>query len=275
MSLFVSKVKLKTEEEIELIRDSCQIVSAVLARIAEIIRPGITGTYIDREAEQFILDHQGIPAFKGYNGFPSTLCISVNDEVVHGIPKDIEFQEGDVVSVDCGVQKNGFFGDSAYSFALGSVEPKVEKLLQVTNESLYKGINEAKAGNRIGDISFAIQNFTERLNRYGVVRELVGHGIGRNLHEPPDVPNFGMRGKGIKLEPGMVIAIEPMINLGRKDIYTKSDRWTIATKDGKPSAHYEHTIVVRKERAEKLTDHSKVEANIKNNQNIIEIPINI
>jgi len=244
----------KTEEEIELIRQSCLLVCKALAHVGSIIRPGISGAQIDKEAEELIRDNGAIPGFKGYRGFPSTLCISVNEGVVHGIPSKTEFKDKDVVSVDCGTFMNGFFGDSAYTFALGDVDEKVMKLLHITNEALYRGIEAATAGNRIGDIGHAVQDFCEKKHRYGVVRELVGHGIGRELHEAPEVPNYGKRGKGQLLKEGLVIAIEPMVNLGRKEVRQADDGWTIITKDKLPSAHYEHSVVVRKKKAELLSD---------------------
>lgn len=206
----------KTAEEIELIRQSCLLNCKALELVASIIRPGITGKKIDAEAEQLLRDHGAVPGFKGYNGFPATLCISVNEQVVHGIPTDKEFQDGDIVSVDCGTFINGFFGDAAYTFALGNVSEETMDLLRITNTSLYKGIEQAVSGKRIGDIGFAIQDYCEKTHKYGVVRELVGHGIGRSLHEAPEVPNYGKRGRGPKMKEGLVIAIEPMINQGKK-----------------------------------------------------------
>lgn len=259
----------KTDEEIELIRQSALVVSKVLALVGKMIRPGISGADIDKAAEELIRDHGGIPSFKGYNGFPATLCVSVNECVVHGIPvKEQEFKEGDIVSVDCGVFLNDFHGDSAYTFALGDVDQEVMKLLQVTRESLYKGIEQAVAGKRLGDISFAIQHYTEREHRYGVVRELVGHGVGHSLHEGPEVPNYGKRGSGPILKEGLVIAIEPMINLGKKEVKTARDGWTVLTKDRKPSAHFEHTIAVRKDKADVLSNHTEVEAAVRENPNL-------
>ncbi len=261
----------KTDEEIELIRHSCLLVSKTLALVASEIRPGVTGKAVDRKAEEFIRDHKAKPGFKGYRGFPATLCISVNEGVVHGIPTDIEFKDGDVVSVDCGAYINGFFGDSAYTFALGDISNDIVDLMRVTNESLYKGIEQAKVGRRIGDISFAVQNFAEREHKYGVVRELVGHGIGKDLHEAPEVPNFGKRNSGKKIKAGLVIAIEPMVNLGTRKVLTASDGWTIITQDKKASAHFEHTIAVRKTGADILTDHTFIEEAIKNNPEIKDI----
>jgi methionyl aminopeptidase len=264
----------KTEEEIELIRKSCLLVCRTLAHVASIIRPGISGLEIDQAAETFIRDHGAVPAFKNFRGnaptpFPASLCVSINEVVVHGIPtaKTI-FQDGDIVSVDCGVSWNGFFGDSAYTFPLGNVSEATMKLCRVTNTSLYKGIAEAVAGHRLGDLSFAIQHYCEREHGYGIVRELVGHGIGRNLHEPPEVPNYGKRGKGIQFKEGLTLAIEPMVNLGKKDVLTAKDGWTILTRDRKPSAHYEHTVVVRKGKAEILSDHSMIEEEIAKNTEV-------
>ncbi|MFK7951036.1 MAG: type I methionyl aminopeptidase [Saprospiraceae bacterium] len=261
----------KTAAEIELIRTSCLVVSKVLGLVGSLIKPGVTGKELDKKAEELIRDYNGIPGFKGYNDFPSTLCISPNAEVVHGIPNDKEFKDGDIVSVDCGCLLNGFYGDAAYTFAIGDVSNEVMNLLSTTNESLYKGIEKAVVGNRLTNISFAIQNYVERENSYYVVRELVGHGIGRNLHEKPEVPNFGKRGKGLKMKDGLVIAIEPMVNLGTRNIENDSDGWTIYSKDRSPSAHYEHTVVVRKDNADILSTHEYVEVAIKNNPNIREI----
>lgn len=263
----------KTEEEIELIRESCLLVCKALAHVGSIIKPGISGEQIDREAEQLIRDHKAEPGFKGYRGFPATLCVSKNEGVVHGIPSKEEFKDGDIVSVDCGVLLNEFYGDSAFTFAIGEVAPDVMQLLRVTNTALYKGIEKAVDGKRIGDIGFAIQDFCERKHKYGVVRELVGHGIGRHLHEAPEVPNYGKKGRGPKMREGLVIAIEPMINLGRKEITQSKDGWTIVTKDGKASAHYEHTIVVRKQKPELLSDHSAIEEAIAKNPDVNEVPV--
>ncbi len=263
----------KTEEEIELIRESCLLVCKALAHVGSIIKPGISGEQIDREAEQLIRDHKAEPGFKGYRGFPATLCVSKNEGVVHGIPSKEEFKDGDIVSVDCGVLLNEFYGDSAFTFAIGEVAPDVMQLLRVTNTALYKGIEKAVDGKRIGDIGFAIQDFCERKHKYGVVRELVGHGIGRHLHEAPEVPNYGKKGRGPKMREGLVIAIEPMINLGRKEITQSNDGWTIVTKDGKASAHYEHTIVVRKQKPELLSDHSAIEEAIAKNPDVNEVPV--
>ncbi|MBL0047895.1 MAG: type I methionyl aminopeptidase [Bacteroidetes bacterium] len=242
----------KTEEEIALIKESSLLVGKTLAELAKVIKPGVTTLQLDKIAHDFILDNGGVPAFLNYEGFPNTLCVSVNAQVVHGIPGNIELKEGDLVSVDCGVVMNEFYGDSAYSFAVGEVSPEVQKLMQVTKESLYKGIEKAVAGMRIGDISAAVQEHAER-NGFSVVRELVGHGLGRDLHEAPEVPNFGSKGKGVKMQEGLVIAIEPMINMGRRNVVTERDGWTIRAADNKPSAHYEHTLVVRKGEAQILS----------------------
>lgn len=264
-------IVLKSKEEIELLKISNQIVSRTLAFVGELIRPGITGIELDRKAEEFIKDNGGKPSFKGYQGFPSSLCISINEAVVHGIPSKYEIREKDIVSVDCGVFKNGFHGDSAYTFAVGDVNEIIMSLLRNTMKSLYLGIDKAIAGNRVGDISHAIQEYTELKHGYGVVRELVGHGVGRELHEKPEVPNFGKKGKGAVLFEGMTIAIEPMINLGSKNIVVLKDGWTVLTKDRKPSAHFEHSIVVGKEQAMILSDHDIIEESIKKNINLKKI----
>lgn len=259
---------LKNEEQIEAIRKSCMLVCGALTEVAKIIGPGVTGWQIDKIAESYIRDHQAVPAFKGHNGFPGSLCISRNECVVHGIPSDEPFKEGDVVSVDCGSIFEGYYGDSAYTFAIGEVDEAVIQLLDVTNNSLYLGIEEAKVGNRIGDIGFAVQDYAERQHNYSIVRELVGHGIGENLHEPPEVPNYGKRGRGPKIELGLVIAIEPMINLGRKEVMQLKDGWSIVTRDRKPSAHFEHTIAVTKDGPITLSNHNPVVEAIKNNDNL-------
>lgn len=248
----------KSAEEIELIRESSLLVGKALAEVAKIIRPGITPLELDRRAEEFIRDSNAIPAFKGYGDFPNTLCISLNDVVVHGIPSSKALIDGDIVSVDCGVLKNGYYGDSAYTFEIGEVQAAIKQLLMVTKESLYKGIEKAIEGMRIGDVGFAVQEHAEKFG-YGVVREMVGHGIGKNLHEKPEVPNYGKRGAGIKLMEGLVIAIEPMINLGKAPIFQDNDGWTIRTKDGKVSAHFEHTVAVKKGKADILSSFEFVE----------------
>ncbi|MFK8102782.1 MAG: type I methionyl aminopeptidase [Saprospiraceae bacterium] len=263
----------KTDEEIELIRESCLLVCKTLAHVASIIKPGMTGEQLDKEAEALIRDHQAIPGFKGYGGFPATLCISVNEGVVHGIPNKTEFKDGDIVSVDCGTYMNEFYGDAAYTFALGEVDEATMELLRVTNTSLYRAIDSAVAGKRLGDIGFAVQDYCEKQHGYGVVRELVGHGIGKSLHEAPEVPNYGKRGKGPMLKDGLVIAIEPMVNLGVKEVRQAKDGWTIITKDSKASAHYEHTIAVRKGKADILSNHVIVEEEIKKNDAVREVAI--
>jgi methionyl aminopeptidase len=242
----------KTEEEIELIRQSALILSKAHGEIALLVKEGVSTLTLDKRAEEFICDHNAKPSFKNYNGFPYSLCISVNSTVVHGMPSKYILKEGDVISVDCGVFHQGFHSDCAYTHAVGNVSDEIKNLLTVTEESLYKGIDNATVGSRLGDISHAVQQHAES-NGYGVVRELVGHGIGRNLHESPEVPNYGRRGQGIKLQNGLVIAIEPMVNLGTKNIVQEDDGWTIRTRDNKPSAHFEHTVVVRKDKAEILT----------------------
>lgn len=263
----------KSAEEVELIRESCLLVSKTLAHVGSILKPGITGIEIDRQAEEFIRDHNAVPGFKGYRGFPGTLCISENEGVVHGIPTEREFIDGDIVSIDCGSIINEYYGDSAFTFAIGDVDEETMELLHVTNTSLYKAIEVVKKGSRIGDIGHAVQSYVEGEFGYGVVRELVGHGIGRNLHERPDVPNFGKRGKGPLMKEGLVIAIEPMVNLGTKEIMQSEDGWTIISKDRKPSAHYEHTVAVTKNGPDILSDHSFIQKAIKNNANIKDISI--
>ncbi len=253
----------KTPEEIELLRLSNMLVAKTHGEIAKIIRPGITTLELDKVAEEFIRDNGGEPGFLGYGGFPNTLCVSVNDTVVHGIPSKYELKEGDIVSVDCGVLMNGYYGDSAYTFAIGEIPDDVKKLLQVTKEALYLGIEKAVAGNRLGDISFAVQQHAES-HGFSVVREMVGHGVGRKLHEKPEVPNYGKRGRGVKLKKGLVIAIEPMINMGKKEIYQENDGWTVKTRDGKPSAHFEHTIAVMDGQADILSSFQFVEEVLKN-----------
>ena len=248
----------KTEHEIALIKESSLLVGKTLAEVARHIEPGVTTLQLDKVAYEFIHDHGATPGFLDYNGFPNTLCTSVNEQVVHGIPTDQPLNEGDIVSIDCGVIKNEFWGDSAYTFAVGEVSEEVRQLMDATKHSLSLAIEAAVEGNRMGDIGHAVQSYTEGLG-YGVVRELVGHGLGRNLHESPEVPNYGRRGNGMKLKEGLVLAIEPMINLGTKNVKTSSDGWTIVTTDGKPSAHYEHDVVVRKGKAEVLSSFEPIE----------------
>lgn len=251
-------IHIKTAEEIELMRQSNMLVSKTLAEIAKFIGPGVKTNLLDKIAEEFIRDHGGIPGFLGYQGFPNTLCVSVNNTVVHGIPSDYELREGDIVSVDCGVLMNNYYGDSAFTYTIGQVKPEIMMLLKITKEALYKGIEKAVEGNRLGDISYAIQSHCEH-HGFSVVREMVGHGVGRKLHEKPEVPNYGKRGSGVKLSKGLVIAIEPMINLGKKEIYQANDGWTIKTRDGSPSAHYEHTVAVGEGKADILSTFEYVE----------------
>ncbi len=256
----------KTEEEIELLRRSNQLVSKTLAEVGRLIKPGVTTLRLDQRAEEFIRDNGGKPGFLGYKNYPKTLCTSVNSQVVHGIPSLYELKEGDIVSIDCGVLLNGYYGDSAYTFAIGKIDDDVKKLMKVTKESLFKGIEVAKGGKRLGDIGYAIQSYCEHAG-FSVVREMVGHGLGKNLHESPEVPNFGRRGKGIKLKKGMVICIEPMINLGKKEIIQEKDGWTIRTADNKPSAHYELAVAINKNKADILSTFEYIEEVLKNINN--------
>lgn len=251
-------IYLKSAEEAQIIKDNGVILGKAQAEVAKLVGEGIKTKDLDKVAEEFILDNGGKPSFKNYNGFPSTLCISVNDVVVHGIPSGRELKEGDIVSVDCGVYKNGYHADSAYTYMVGEVEFMTKKLLKDTKESLFQGISLVKPGNRVGDISYGIQSFTEKLG-YGVVRELVGHGVGKYLHEAPEVPNFGKRGNGPKLQAGMVIAIEPMITQGKRFVVQENDNWTIRTEDRKPAAHFEHTVLVTKDGYEILTTFEFIE----------------
>ena len=251
-------IPIKTDEEIEIQRQSSLLVGKTLAEVAKHIRPGITTRELDKVAEKYILSHGAIPGFKGYGGFPATLCISVNDAVVHGIPGDQALKDGDIVSIDCGVLMNGFYGDSAYTFAIGEVDKEILMLLQRTKESLDLAIEQAVAGKRVGDIGNAVQSYVEGFG-YSVVRDLVGHGVGRNLHEKPEVPNYGRKGSGIKLKTGMVLAIEPMINLGVKEVIQEKDGWTIRTADSKPSAHFEHDVAVKNGKADVLSTFEYIE----------------
>ncbi len=251
----------KTEEEINLIRKSSLLVAKTHAEIAGMIEPGITTLEIDKVAEEVIRDNGGVPAFKGYQGFPNTLCVSPNEQVVHGIPNNKPLKNGDILSVDCGVVMNGFYGDSAFTYEVGLVDLEIKRLLKVTKESLYKGVEQAISGNTIGDIGYAIQSYAESFG-YTVVRELVGHGIGKKLHESPEVPNYGLQDHGERLKEGLVIAVEPMINMGTKEIMQHNDGWTITTLDKKPSAHFEHTLVVREGKAEILSSFMDIEKKI-------------
>lgn len=246
-------IYLKTDEEIEFMRAANQLVGRTLAEVAKIIAPGVSTKTLDKRAEEFIRDHGATPAFLGYQGFPGSMCISVNDQVVHGIPSHKTIlQEGDIVTLDCGTKLAGFTGDSAYTFAVGEISEEVHKLLKTTKESLYVGIEQAVAGNRTGDIGYAVQRYCEARG-YHVVRELTGHGIGVNLHESPEVPNYGKRGTGTELRNGMCICIEPMINIGSKNVVQERDGWTIRTKTRKPSAHFEHCVAIRDGKADILS----------------------
>ena len=245
-------IYLKTDEEIELLREANLVVARTLAEVAKVIAPGVTTLKLDAVAEEYIRSQGAVPGFKGYGGFPGTLCVSVNENVVHGIPSNYALREGDIVSVDCGAVKDGFNGDSTYTFCVGEVSEEVKNLLRTTKESLYVGIEKAVEGNRIGDIGHAVQEYCEKRG-YSVVRELCGHGVGKRLHEEPDVPNYGRKGTGPLIKNGMVIAIEPMINMGSKNIVIERDGWTCRTRDRKPSAHYEHTLAVQDGKASPLT----------------------
>src|SRR5258705_4047379 len=258
----------KTNEQVEQMRQSALLVSKTLSEVAQLLKPGITTLSIDILIGTFIKDHQAIPSFLDYHGYPFNSCISVNDVVVHGFPGTKELKEGDIVSVDIGVILNGWHGDHAYTFAIGDPGPEVMNLIIATKQSLFKGIEKAVAGNRIGDISFAIQEHTEKKHGYGVVRELVGHGIGKSMHEDPQMPNYGKRGTGPKLKEGLVLAIEPMINLGKKEVFTEEDGWTVRTKDGKPSVHFEHDVCIRKGKADILSDYSIIEKEEELNPNL-------
>jgi methionyl aminopeptidase len=259
-------IRIKTNPEVELIRESALLVSSTLAELASMLKPGITTQMLDKRAEEFILDNKAVPSFKNYRGYPFATCISVNDAVVHGFPNNNTIKEGDLVSIDVGVYKNGFHGDSAYTFGIAPVAEEHQLLMQVTRTSLLLGVEKAVAGNRVGDISFAIQDYTERQHHYGVVRELVGHGLGKQLHEDPQVPNYGKKGTGPKLRENMVIAIEPMINMGTRDVIYDADGWTVRTKDGKFSAHYEHTICIKRGRVDILSSFEKIIQNENANQ---------
>jgi methionyl aminopeptidase len=273
-------VQYKTNAEVEIQKHSALMVGETLAEVAKIIRPGIKTIELDRLAETFIKDNGGIPTFKNYgppgNQFPYSLCISVNEIVVHGFPSEYELKDGDIISVDCGFYKNGFHGDHAYTFAVGDVKPEVMKLIDITKQSLYLGIAQAITGNRTGDIAHAIEDFTYRKHGYGVVRELVGHGVGKEMHEDPQVPNYGQRGSGKRLQENMVLAIEPMINLGTRQVYFEDDGWTITTQDGLPSVHFEHNVCVRKNKPYLLSDYSPIEkaekANINLNSSYYTLP---
>lgn len=261
-------IKYKTTEEIAIMRETCLLVGKAHAAAAALLKPGMTTLEVNNIVETFIHDNGGLPSFKNYNGFPAATCISMNEAVVHGFPGDHVLKSGDIISLDIGIYKNGFHGDSAYTYAIGEVSEEVKKLLRVTKESLYLGIEKARAGNRIGDIANAIQEHTEKKHGYGVVRELVGHGLGRSLHEDPQVPNYGKKGSGPKLKEGMVLAIEPMINMGVKEVVHLSDGWTVLTKDRKPSAHFEHDVCITKGDPDILTSFAEIEAAEKANKHL-------
>ncbi|MDP2420361.1 type I methionyl aminopeptidase [Sediminibacterium sp.] len=258
----------KTESEIALMKEAAMLVSKTLTEVAKVLKPGMTTLQIDKLCADFIKQHNAISSFLNYRGYPFTICASVNDVVVHGFPNNVPLQNGDIVSIDMGVILNGWHGDHAYTFILGDADPAAIQLVKITKESLYKGIEKAIVNNRIGDIAFAIQEHTEIKNKYGVVRELVGHGLGRSLHEDPQMPNYGKRGSGPKLKENLVLAIEPMINLGSREVFTDEDGWTVRTRDGKPSVHFEHDVCVKRNKALILSDYSIIEAAEKANPNL-------
>jgi methionyl aminopeptidase len=258
----------KTSTEIEAMRESALLVSSTLTEVAKILKPGMTTLELDTMIAAFIRDNGAIPSFLNYKGFPFNSCISVNDVVVHGLPNKDALREGDIITIDIGVIKNGWHGDHAYTFAIGDPGAEISQLIRVTKESLYKGIEKAVAGGRVGDISNAIQEHTEKKYGYGVVRELVGHGLGKQMHEEPQVPNYGRRGTGAKLKEGLVLAIEPMINLGKREVYTESDGWTVRTTDHQPSVHFEHDVCVRRNKADILSDYTYIEAAEKANPHL-------
>ncbi|MDX2443629.1 MAG: type I methionyl aminopeptidase [Bacteroidales bacterium] len=256
-------LRIKTEEEIEVLRHNNLLVSKTLAEVAKLLKPGVSTLELDKRAEEYIRDNDAVPGFKGYHGFPNTLCTSVNSQVVHGIPSSYQLKEGDIVSVDCGVKKDGYYGDTAFTFEVGEVDPKVKQLLKVTREALWEGVINAIVGKRLGDIGYSVQKHAED-NGFSVVREMVGHGLGSNLHEAPEVPNYGKRGKGPKLPDGLVLCIEPMINMGSKEILQDRDGWTIGTLDKMPSAHFEFAVVIRKGKADVLSTFDYIDQVISN-----------
>ncbi len=258
----------KTEAEIAMMKEAACLVSKSLTEVAKVLKPGMTTLQIDKICADFVKDHKAIPSFYNYRGYPHNVCASVNDVVVHGFPNNLPLKEGDIVSIDMGVILNGWHGDHAYTFILGEVSEEVVQLVKVTKESLYKGIEKATINNRVGDISYAIQAHTEGKYGYGVVRELVGHGLGKSLHEDPQVPNYGKRGSGPKMKENLVLAIEPMINLGSREVYTDDDGWTVRTRDGKPSVHFEHDVCIKRNEALILSDYSIIEAAEKANSNL-------
>jgi len=256
----------KNKDQVEIMRHSALLVSGTLAEVAKILKPGVTTLHIDGFIGAIIKDHGGTPSFLNFHGYPFNSCISVNDVVVHGFPNKKELQDGDIVSIDIGIYKKGYHGDHAYTFMIGKPADDIIKLVKITKESLYKGVEKAVAGNRIGDIAYAIQEHTEKKNGYGVVRELVGHGVGRELHEKPEVPNYGKRGSGALLKPGMTIAIEPMINMGTKNVKQLNDGWTVVTKDAKPSAHFEHTVAITNIEADVLSTFEPIDEAVAKNE---------
>ncbi len=258
----------KTNEQVAIMQQNATAISRILAHVASVLKPGMTTLQIDELCKKMILDEGGTPTFYKYNGYPYNVCASVNDVVVHGFPNNTALKDGDILSLDLGITRNNYVGEHAYTFIIGEVSPEVLQLVKVTKESLYKGIEKAIVGNYVGDIAFAIQEHTERSHGYGVVRELVGHGLGKNMHEDPHVPNYGKRGSGKKLKENLTIAIEPMINLGKKDVFTDKDGWTVKTKDGLPSAHFEHNVCVKKGKALILSDFSIIEEQEKKNLNL-------
>ncbi len=258
----------KTEAEVISMKESARLVSKTLTEVAKVLKPGMTTLDIDKICAEFVKDHKAVPSFYNYRGYPHNVCTSVNDVVVHGFPNDSPLKEGDIVSIDMGVILNGWHGDHAYTFILGEVAPEILQLVKVTKESLYKGIEKAITNNRIGDISYAIQEHTEHTYGYGVVKELVGHGLGKSMHEDPQVPNYGKRGTGPKMKENLVLAIEPMINLGSREVFTDEDGWTIRTRDGKPSVHFEHDVCIKRNKALILSDYSIIEAAEKANTNL-------
>ena len=268
ITIFAEMMILKNKEEIELMRQSALLVSKTLAEVARELRPGISSMTLDKMIGEIIRDHKAIPSFLDYRGYPFNSCISVNDVVVHGFPNNHPLKEGDIVSIDVGVILNEWHGDHAYTFAIGDPGHEVAQLIRVTKEALYRGIEKAIGGNRVGDISFAIQEHTEKKYGYGVVRELVGHGLGKSMHEDPQVPNYGKRGSGAKMKEGLVLAIEPMINLGTRKVYTEDDGWTVRTEDHKPSVHFEHDVCVKKGKADILSNYAPIEAAEKANVNL-------
>jgi len=258
----------KTDAEVAIMQENATIVSQMLAEVGAVLKPGMTTLQIDRMCADMVADHKGVPTFLNYSGYPYNICASVNDVVVHGFPNDKELKDGDIVSIDLGITKNGYVGEHAYSFVIGEASEDILKLVRVTKESLYKGIEKAISGNRIGDIAYAIEEYTNRKHGYGVVRELVGHGLGKTMHEEPNVPNYGRRGTGVKLRENLTIAIEPMINMGGRHVYTEEDGWTIRTDDGSPSVHFEHNVCVKKDKALILSDFSLIEAAESKNPNL-------